>query len=514
MNGAYALVLFPGRHHAVTRFQVQRLREITAEGPAAGALVVWAVTSANHGSTRRNPLPGHRREALVTQVVTAADLPGAVVPVPDVPAHPRFSELVTTTVATSLPHLPEVTPSTTLVACSTPAVAADYAARGFTVVGVEDTVEPRAAGPWQVVEMLAAGDPSWSGVAHPETVRFYERYDVVSTVPALFADPVVSDDGDLTETRDYRTYKAAFENASHRKLEIVGPHLRPGRLLDIGCASGGLLELVAAEPAFAESDLFGVDVARPLLAEADHKKASGAFVNPNVWFLRANILSGPVMPERSVDCSVSLALTHEVFSYGAGRADVELFAQRVLAHTRPGGVWVNSDVVGPEDPDRLVVLTLRTDDGTPLAAPRTDLDELDRDGVAAVVEELSTDARMVQFAHDFPRLSGADWRAEPLGEGRWRLRLADAMEFLTTKDYTDNWLSECHEQFCGLSPTGWEELLGAAGFTLRPGSGGTRNDWLVEHRFAPVASLADAETGEPVDWPVTHVLTVAERPLG
>jgi hypothetical protein len=60
-------VLFPGRHHLLTRFQAGYLRTLVA-GVAAdedGELItvhepvtiVWAVTSANHGNTRRNPIP-------------------------------------------------------------------------------------------------------------------------------------------------------------------------------------------------------------------------------------------------------------------------------------------------------------------------------------------------------------------------------------------------------------------------------------------------------------------------
>lgn len=526
----FSEVLFPGRHHAVTAFQVDFLTrllagEVTdADGAPVpttdDAVVVWAVTSANHAWTRRNPLPGHRRESLVERVAVASGLPSLVVPVPDVPQHPRFAALVVTTVATALPHRPAPDPSRTLVACSTPAVAESYRSLGFTVVGVEDAVEAdpddQPARPWEVVQRLAEGDPSWRLVAHPETVAFYERYGVVDLVVDLFADPVVSSEGDLTTTRDYRTYAASFETASARKFEQVGPLLQPGRVVDIGCATGGLLEQVAGDPRFAESDLFGVDVARPLLDEAEHKKATGVFANPNIWFLRANILGGPVLPAGSMDTTVTVALTHEVYSYGAGRADVEQFARNVHAHTRVDGVWVNSDVLGPHDPDRLVDLHLDVSDGETPAAPREDLDALDAAAVAAYVGGLSTAGRLVQFAHDFPRLSGVAFAAErrdsPRGDrATWRLRLGDAMEFMTTKDYADNWLSECHESFCGLSYADWADVLTGAGFTLDPTSRAWRNDWLVEHRFAPVAELTDASTGDGLEWPVTHVLTVARR---
>jgi hypothetical protein len=225
-----------------------------------------------------------------------------VVPIPDVPNHPRFAEHVATSVATTFPHLPAPTPDNTVVACSTPVVADSYRALGHTVVGVEaDMPRPAPHRPWDVVEILAAGDPAWRRLAHPQTVAFYERYGFDTTICDLFGDPVISDEGDLTGTRDYRTYAAAFENASNRKCDLVAPHIEPGRIVDIGCATGGLLERIAADPRLSESDLFGVDVARPLLAETKHKKSVVVFANPNIGFVRANMLSGLVMPPCSVD---------------------------------------------------------------------------------------------------------------------------------------------------------------------------------------------------------------------
>jgi hypothetical protein len=94
--------------------------------------------------------------------------------------------------------------------------------------------------------------------------------------------------------------------------------------------------------------------------------------------------------------------------------------------------------------------------------------------------------------------------------GKLVLRLADAMDFLTRKDYVDNWLSETHEQFCGLNFAGWSQVAQQAGFTIDPASKAWRNDWVIENRIAPVASLTTLE-GDPVDWPDTHQLLIARR---
>ncbi|RCK69599.1 class I SAM-dependent methyltransferase [Desertihabitans brevis] len=525
----YRQILLPGRHHLLTRFQTAYLHELLAgrvcdtDGRpvpmAEGAEVVWAVTSANHRGTRRNPVAANRREAAIERASTLEQLPSAVVAVVDTRPTDRFASTVVETVATELGRRPH--PEHTVVACSTPEVAAMYRALGYPVVAVEadeetagrlaaSGLEPRR--PWDVLELLVAGDPRWAELAHPATVDVYHRYDLVTEVVRIGTDPVVSAEGDLTETRDYRSYAESFEVASDRKWEQVRPFVRPGRVVDLGCATGGLVERAARAPELHESDLFGVDVARHLVAEAEHRKAQGVFANPNVWFLQRNLLADPVFPDATVDTTITLALTHEISSYGDGPADLHRLARRIAAHTRPGGVWINSDVVGPTGGERRVVLRLRTDDGVDPGAA-VELDGLDPQQVTDHVGSLSTRARLDQFARDFPRLSGADFHPTPVPgrPGEVELTLREAMEFLTTKDYVGNWLSECHERFCDLDVDDWVRLVTDAGFVVDPASRAWRNEWIVEHRFDPVAELLDPTDGRRLPWPDTHLLLVARR---
>ena len=92
------------------------------------------------------------------------------------------------------------------------------------------------------------------------------------------------------------------------------------------------------------------------------------------------------------------------------------------------------------------------------------------------------------------------------------LHPAQAMEFLTRKDYTDNWVSECHERFTDMNLPSWAKAPGGRRVRARPGPHAWRNDWIVEHRIAPVAALSDPD-GTPLPWPATHVLVVARRPV-
>src|SRR5699024_7703670 len=115
---------------------------------------------------------------------------------------------------------------------------------------------------------------------------------------------------------------------------------------------------------------------------------------------------------------------------------------------------------GPDGKDRAVHLRLRDDDGDNPERPRTDLAALGQKAIHDYVTGLSTKARLRQFAADFHFPQG-DGDALPLGH---------AMEYLTHKDYADNWLSEAHEQFCGLEFADWRAVLTDVGFELDPAS--------------------------------------------
>lgn len=489
-------ILFPGRHHVLTRFQARYLREL------GGETVIWAVTSANHQNTKRNPVPFDRREAAIERFSIAEGLRSLVIPVFDTAPTERFAEVTLKTVEASMGRRPA--PADCLVACSTPEVAAMYAELGFRIVPVEaGEADPQPARPWDVLLMLAADKDEWRDLAHPATLDVFDRYGLDALVRAVVNDPVVGDEGGLTTTRDYRTYAEAFEESAARKWTAVRDHVRPGRIVDIGCGAGAVLALADAEPALRESDLIGVEVARHLYEECVHRKAQGGFRNPNVYFYCRNVLGGAVFPPRSIDTTLTFALTHEIWSYGSGLPSVRRFAEAIFEHTVPGGVWINSDVCAPDDQGRVARLHLRADDGENPPAPREDLHALSRDDVSTYVAGLSTRARLDQFAVDF--MFPLPYTALPSGEVE--LTLGAAMDYLTRKDYADNWLSEAHEQFCGLSFADWTAILTDIGFEVAPASHAWRNDWIVDNRIAPVASL------EGLDWPVTHTLLVARRPL-
>lgn len=491
-------VIFPGRHHVLTGFQARYLRELA--GP--DTTVIWAVTSANHQNTRRNPVPANRREAAIELFSQSEGIRSLVVPVVDVPPDERFADITVKAIRHATGVDPN--PGNALVACSTPAVSELYARLGYSIAPVERGHPDDPPYPWQLLERIATGR-RWREDAHPATVDVFDRYGLAAHIASLSADPIVSSEGSLTETRDYRSYSASFDAAAERKWAQARPYVRPGRIVDIGCAAGAMLELIAADAEFAESDLYGIEVARHLFEECQHRKAQGVFANPNTFFYQRNVLAGPVFPDGTVDTTLTFALTHEIYSYGDRLDALRTFAARIAAHTATGGVWVNSDVCGPDDPDRVVRLVFHEPG---VREPDVDLEALAPSAVRDLLAARCPAARFGQFAADFRRNSRVPFDHQVVDDRTVRLRLADAMEFLTRFSYVDNWLSETHEQFCGLSWRDWVALCDEVGLRVDPRSGPWRNPWLVANVFEPTGRLL-TDDGAPLEWPATHVLLAA-----
>jgi SAM-dependent methyltransferase len=522
-------LLFPGRHHVLTRFQLSYLGSVLESGGVfdsrgewvavkPSASVVWAITSADHANTRRNPIPVDRRVAACELADLELGGNGIVALIPDVPQSDRFANYVLTTIDVQSRSRVQCRPDNTLLVCSTPPVIEQYERLGFRAATAELGQPSRDQGgpwrPWELVTRLASVGSQWSSDRdlktwlHPASAAQLHKYGLDGHIVELFADPLLGDEGDLTETRDYATYIASFDGGADRKWELVKDVLRPGRVVDIGCAAGAVLERIAKDDRFAESDLYGIEITRRLYEECVHRKATGRFENENTFFHLRNITNGPLFTAASVDTFTTFSLTHEIISY-QGLPALQSFLESIFDQTAVGGVYVNVDVCGPEDGDRIVELRCSSTDGTAehhhVVEPSPDF-----------LRTLSTAAKLRQFAKDFRAHEGdgiAVTELAPLpGQAVFQLTIRDAMEFASKKDYVDNWLSECHEKFCTYSFSEWAAALGDVGFELTGDSRAYANPWIVENRFVGCMELIDPASGRALEWPDTNVLLVAERP--
>ncbi len=513
-------LLFPGRHHLLTQFQFDYLSDVIRKNSNSSdqvEAVLFAVTSANHSNTRRNPLPFYIRALAIEDFGQKLGVPCFVYGIDDVGDLKNFADYTIKQIRHESEGMFDLTPENTRVVCSTP-VLEMYEQVGFQILPAELTDRTTWTHltdlPWDVVEKIA-NDTAWEKrediqrLTHPSSFQIWSKYRLGAKVQMLFRDHMISADGDITTTRDYNTYVRQMDEIALLKYQDTAPYIQPGRIGDIGCAVGSWIKLACADARFRESDFYGIEVARHLFDLCLQRKHNGEFQNPFVFFSQRNAVTGLVFDKGSMNTIHTSSLTHEIESYGS-HADLLTFIQNRYEELAPGGVWINRDVVGPANKDQLVLMKLCEDDGR-----NTDYDASfhSREELAAYLKVLSTRARFLRFAVDFRKHEGYQLHYEVIeseGQSLVRLSLKDACEFMSRKDYVDNWQSEMHETFCFWDFQEWKEHLESVGFRVSDNSQVYTNPWIVKNRLEGKVELFN-ETHEKLNYPVTNMLIEAVK---
>jgi len=508
-------IFIPGRHHLITTFQVSYLKDLVSQHP--GAEIIWAVTSADHTGTQRNPISGSRRLGLIEAVTASEHLPSEVYLISNKRERPNFAHYVLEEIRTQTSGRIDMKPDNTIVACSTQAVIEQYQTLGFEVATVEQ--ETHASLPWEIVQRIIEASKSWKeddkviAAMHPVCRELYIRYHIAELVQTIYADSLVgSDDGDITVSRDYASYRAAFEDNAWRKVDDFAAFVLPGKIVDVGCATGQTIKLLGERPELFESDFYGVEVARPLYEICQQRKTNGEFGDTNVYFYQRNIMQSELFEPDSMSTVITMALTHEVESY-LGHDELLKFVKRAHTMLAPGGVYINYDVVGPDDRTKEVYFAPNTHDGENPEDLRWELEGAE---LATFLGALSTAARFKRFEHDFrhDEGDGISARREAV-EGTEYVVLShgDLCEFLAKKDYLTSWKSEMHEKFCFYSHAEWCKVLEEAGFIITSASRAITNPWLIENRFIPAGNVYELRDGRliAVSPPTTNTLLIAQK---
>jgi hypothetical protein len=527
-------LLFPGRHQLLTNFQFEYLHHILYKGlseyldlrgnPLATKdkieAIIFAVTSANHSNTRRNPLAFYLRALAIQEFARELTIPIYIYGIDDVGNLPNFATYTLKRVRHESEGRFDLTPANTLVICSTP-VLTMYETLGFKILPAElsdrNSWTYQYPLPWDLVEKIA-GDEAWNSneeilrSIHPSSRELWEKYRLDEKVKLLFKDTMISDDGDITTTRDYNSYVRQMDEIAELKYTETAPHVRPGRIGDIGCAVGSWIKLACKDDRFRESDFYGIEVARHLFDICHQRKHNGEFSNPFVFFSQRNAVTGLVFDENSMNTIHTSSLTHEIESYGS-RNELLQFIRNRYHELASGGIWVNRDVVGPENKEKLVLMNVNKFDG------RNDDYQKNfnsREELRDYLKGLSTHGKFLRFAQDFRKKEGyvLNFKSLIMNEVEYfELALKDACEFMSRKDYLDNWQSEMHETFCFWDFNEWKQHLVMAGFSIAPESKAYTNEWIVEHRLKGKVELFELIEGgiHKIDYPVTNMILLGEK---
>jgi hypothetical protein len=227
-----------------------------------------------------------------------------------------------------------------------------------------------------------------------------------------------------------------------------------------------------------------MDLSRELLrlAESQH------YPSHNVSIVRANIIH-PHFAAGTLSTVLFSSVMHEVYSYtGYDRNQVRLALRNARTELRSGGRAIIRDGVKPEQPERRVWLCC----------------------------DAETEPRFRRFAQEFKGKSprpGIHF-AERAAAGRtwFVLTLHEANEFLSKKDYLENWAIEVNEEFGVFTLAEWRTELQALGYRVLEARS-YANSWIVENRYRGRVRLhADGESGpgEGLPFPDTTAVLVAE----
>jgi SAM-dependent methyltransferase len=464
-------LLLPGRWHALTRDQDSALRQAVIDcGPGR---LVFVITAADQSGTRRNPLTVEERDEIVRSFAASLGRPFEIHPATDTTADGDWVRHLLAQLRSA--GAPRLSPAGTVVVTANPDVVRRFRAAGFRTapVAFHRTL------PADLLAAVASGR-DWQRLATAGTVRVYRANGAVRRIRELFADVLLTDDGELSTGRDFAVYAAGMDASMAQKLTDICPHVVPGLIADKGCGTGTLL--VQLSRLFPDSQIVGLDLSRELLrlAESQH------YPNQNVSIVRANVLRPHFRPG-TVSTAIFSSVVHELYSYNGYDRDQVRLALRLTRHElRPGGRVIIRDGVRP--PRRRVWMRC----------------------------DAETEPRFRKFAREFKGKSdrpGLRFRERKVRGRTWFvLGLHAANEFLSKKDYLENWAIEVNEEFGVFSLSGWRRELRALGYRVLEARS-YLNGWILEHRYRGRVWLhADGgdRPGAPLPFPDTTAVLVAE----
>lgn len=514
-------ILFYGRHTLTTRAQERYLRECLMRLGGGQVKVIIAVTSANHARSRYNPVAFHHRaiglDRFASAVLKSLNVPHAMVPVPHMERSERFARHIMAHVNAELRGGDVLTVENTIAICSTLSLLEQFRALGVAVHTAEfdEALNTRTEKqPYDLLEPVArmatralAESPEFAALVHPTVASLWHDYpQIPAEIERLYNDTILTDSGDITETRQYGTYTLGMSRSDvvELKYQDIRHSIAAGVIVDEGCADGALLARVARD--FADSDLYGIEITREYIAACEERVRRGEFGASFVHFYQRNLLEQVLAPH-SVDTVICNSTTHELYSYAGGDEALRRYLRLKREQLRPGGVLLIRDVIGPEQGDLPQFAALASNDGeTPPPDKAHDMP----------VAQLSTLGRWYRFAREF-RGKGCAYEMKQVNGQNYVLASRSAIaEFLSKKDYTENWASELHESFTHWPFTRWVREMEEAGFEVdHSRSAAYSNPWIIENRYQPTATLFREEGNKLVadDFPPTNLVLVA-RPAG
>ena len=483
----------------LTKFQHQYLKNLIDDGINGKKVdrIIFAVTSANHENTRRNPIPLYLRTMAITKFAQSLPCEVKIYPIPDVKNNEKFASYILNQIYYQSGE--KLTPENSILACSTPNVINLFKKLNFKNVPVEllNEKESKYASlrPFEIIDLvIKAGknwkhDKKWKEDASESTQEIYLEYNLGDLILELFNDSLLGEDADITDTRDYNTYAVQMDQNVNFKFADIKPFVINGKIVDAGCGTGTLVKILAKE--FHESDIIGIEATRKFYEYCKAQDYGDSFV----FFYRKNI-TDQNFKENTINTFIYSSILHEIYSY-IGEKTLKELLKNTFNQLAPHGRIIIRDVVGPENSNELVLLKLNEKDGKSFGE----------------IRELSTFAKFLRFAQEFLPRKIKFKEVSIEGQKFVKLKLADAYEYISKMNYMDNWKSEMHEEFGFWNFADWKKELEKAGFAIIDGSKEFKSEYIIEKMYKGKAEIFKIKDNKLIsqDYPATNMILVGEK---
>ncbi len=475
--------------------------------------LIIPITSANHSNTRRNPIRWERRIESLINVANSEDIPIFPYLIEERWKMENFSEytIMSTNIAMANEGNYELlTPENSLILCSNPELIPLYQELGYTVI---DALSPQIQWQdnklfsWQILNNTLEKYSKSPEIAleyakshlHQWSYNMYKKYNFFEHSLKLYEDNILNEDWNFDNTvRDYRIYEESFQTASPRKYEAIKKYIRKGVLVDIWCAWWWLIACAAQDPKLNWSTFIWVEMSRTLYEVAKNNMKKIDY--PHTHIYHGNGVDELFIQDSSVDTITSISTTHEVISYWEQNA-LKIFANNIHRKLTPKWVWINMDVVWPNDKNKQVIAELDTQDWLPFDESayyaavdlynswiKSAFSDIEKQEVKQVFSDylatLSTFWRLFVFQKSFIKTHGDAWyKFDVLDYNTWTvlIRNQDLYEFMPKVDYLKNRFDECNEAFCTMSCNDRKEFWKEHWFETEVIP--DRNQWIYENRY-------------------------------
>ncbi len=484
----------------LTKFQNQYLQKIIQEGVNGQKIdeVIFAITSANHDNTRRNPIPLYLRALAIDKFSRDLNCRVSMYPIKDISITDKYAQFLISQIFHQSDK--ELTSKNTMLGCSTLPVISLFKKLGFKNYSFEllDEKEDkyRSLRPFEVIDLLIKDggqwknpNSSWRQWASEATQEIYDQYNLGDLIIELFRDSLLTEDADITETRNYDTYALGMDKVAPIKFQDIKPFITEGKIVDVGCSTGSLIQLIAKE--FRESDIIGIEAVRKFYEYAKMQE----YENPFVFFYRRNI-TDQNFKENTINNFIYSSVLHEVYSY-IGSNTIDQVLQNTYKQLAHGGRIIIRDVVGPENGNDHIYMELDAKDGK-------------NEGP---IESLSTYSKFFRFVKDFkPRKINYEL-VNVKDKNLIKVSLRDAYEYISKMTYTDNWESEMHEEFGFYSFKEWGDKLEQNGFQIVNGSKTFKNPYIIKNKYQDRVILYSLKKNKlkKIPYPPTNMILAGEK---